>query len=85
MIPITRASDGHVLAWGENLYGELGDGTTTDSPTPVPVDLPAGTRIAAVGGDGDGDGDGDSLALAVHPSWRHWPPSRHQHTRPRHR
>ena len=30
-------SDGTVVAWGSNAWGELGDGSTTDSPTPVVV------------------------------------------------
>ncbi len=51
-------SDGNLYAWGDNGYGELGDGTTTSSTTPVEVQMPAGvqaTQIAA--------GLIDSLAL----------------------
>jgi alpha-tubulin suppressor-like RCC1 family protein len=40
---------GQVLAWGDNEYGQLGDGTTQDRHTPVRVKLPAGTRVIAVG------------------------------------
>lgn len=29
--------DGTVWAWGDNSYGELGDGTTTDQPVPVNI------------------------------------------------
>ena len=30
-------TDGTLWAWGENFYGQLGDGTTTDQVTPVQV------------------------------------------------
>ncbi|TQL35262.1 Ig-like domain repeat protein [Salinispora arenicola] len=39
-----------MLAWGYNIFGQLGDGTTTDRDTPVAVDLPAGTTITTVAG-----------------------------------
>ena len=38
-------SDGTVVAWGRNLYGELGDGTTTDKYTPVQVENANGTPL----------------------------------------
>jgi alpha-tubulin suppressor-like RCC1 family protein len=41
---------GHVLAWGDNAAGELGDGDTTESDVPIAVDLPATTRVTALGG-----------------------------------
>jgi alpha-tubulin suppressor-like RCC1 family protein len=41
-------SDGTVWAWGDNSYGELGNGTTTRSTVPVEVSGLSGvTRIAA--------------------------------------
>lgn len=49
---------GTVYACGENNFGQLGDGTTTNSPTPVAVDFPNGTVITQVAGGGY-----DSLAL----------------------
>ncbi|MEW2626397.1 hypothetical protein, partial [Streptomyces sp. NPDC048106] len=45
---LALTSDGRVLAWGSNYYGQLGDGTTTDRHTPVEVHLPAGTTVTAI-------------------------------------
>jgi alpha-tubulin suppressor-like RCC1 family protein len=45
--------DGHVYAWGSNMFGDLGDGTNTDSNVPVQVSagaIPAGVNITAIGG-----------------------------------
>lgn len=40
--------DGSAWAWGDNNYGQLGDGTTDTSPVPVKIALPAGVKIVAV-------------------------------------
>jgi alpha-tubulin suppressor-like RCC1 family protein len=49
-------SDGHMYAWGDDFYGELGNGTMGGiSDTPVVVSLPSGvtpTSIAGGGGTG---------------------------------
>jgi alpha-tubulin suppressor-like RCC1 family protein len=42
---LALTSAGQVLAWGDNVYGQLGNGTRTDSRRPVRVRLPAGTRV----------------------------------------
>jgi alpha-tubulin suppressor-like RCC1 family protein len=41
-------SDGTVYAWGYNAFGQLGNGTTTDSHVPIAVSLPAGVSANAI-------------------------------------
>src|ERR1700674_5514322 len=55
---LALTSTGKVLAWGQNVNGQLGNGATTNSSTPVAVSLPSGTTITAIAGGGQ-----HSLAL----------------------
>ncbi|MFN8512371.1 MAG: hypothetical protein U0841_07220 [Chloroflexia bacterium] len=42
-------SDGTVKAWGDNIYGQLGDGTTDDRNAPVTVSgLGAGSGVTTI-------------------------------------
>lgn len=51
---------GRVWAWGGNLHGQLGDGTTVDRFAPVPVKIPANEKIVQISAGGM-----HSLALTV--------------------
>lgn len=42
---IALGSDGNVYAWGNNDYGQLGDGTTSPAAAPVRMQLPAGVTV----------------------------------------
>src|SRR5450759_2553757 len=43
---------GSAWAWGDNGFGQLGNGTTTNSSTPIAVSLPGGTTVTAIAGGG---------------------------------
>jgi alpha-tubulin suppressor-like RCC1 family protein len=45
---LARTSTGAVLAWGDNEYGQLGNGTLTPSQVPVKVRLPKGAKVVAM-------------------------------------
>lgn len=51
-------STGAVLAWGDNTYGQLGDGTNVRRTEPVEVLLPEGTVVTALD-----SGDDHTVAL----------------------
>jgi alpha-tubulin suppressor-like RCC1 family protein len=56
--------------WGYNAAGQLGNGTTTDSPIPVPVTLPAAVRQVFQGG--SGAKNGQTVAILANGSVWAW-------------
>jgi alpha-tubulin suppressor-like RCC1 family protein len=50
---LALTTGGRLLAWGYNLYGQLGNGTTTDHHVPGFVTLPAGTKVRAMAAGND--------------------------------
>jgi len=45
---LALTSTGRVLAWGYNVFGQLGDGLNTDSNVPVFADMPQGVKVKAI-------------------------------------
>jgi alpha-tubulin suppressor-like RCC1 family protein len=41
-------SDNNLYAWGQNGYGQLGNGTTTQANSPIAISLPSGVHATAV-------------------------------------
>lgn len=60
LFSLARTSSGQVLAWGDDAFGQLGDGRARNSDLPVRVKIPAGARVTAVSA-----GGGFGLALTT--------------------
>jgi alpha-tubulin suppressor-like RCC1 family protein len=45
---LALTSTGQVLAWGDNFFHQLGNGTDGQSSAPTPVSLPPGTKVTAI-------------------------------------
>ena len=55
---LARTDSGDVLAWGDNTFGQLGDGSFTQRNVPTFADLPPGATVTTLGA-----GNRHSLAL----------------------
>ena len=56
---LARTSNGGILAWGENVFGQLGNNSTTNSNVPITPDVPVGAVVAV----GSGSGSFSSFAI----------------------
>ena len=56
---LARTSNGGILAWGENVFGQLGNNSTTNSDVPITPDIPVGAVVAV----GSGSGSFSSFAI----------------------
>jgi alpha-tubulin suppressor-like RCC1 family protein len=56
---LARTSNGGILAWGENSFGELGNNSNTNSDVPITPDIPVGTVVAV----GSGSSSFSSFAI----------------------
>ena len=45
---LARTGTGHVLGWGLNNHGQLGDGTMTERDLPAAIPLPGGATVKAL-------------------------------------
>ncbi|BDR52142.1 hypothetical protein KIM372_00490 [Bombiscardovia nodaiensis] len=52
---LALGDDGNAYSWGENQYGQLGDGTTTQRLTPVRVQIPSGVKFTQISAGGSED------------------------------
>jgi alpha-tubulin suppressor-like RCC1 family protein len=62
---IALLSDGSVWMWGNNGYGQLGNGSTTNASIPTPVDVPNGVTFDFVN-------SGGSSAYAIDTTGNAW-------------
>jgi alpha-tubulin suppressor-like RCC1 family protein len=62
------SADGSLWVWGENYFGQLGLGDTTNRLTPTHLQPPAGYRFTSIGATGDGMHAIATLAPVPEPS-----------------
>jgi len=60
---IAILSGGSVWAWGNNTWGQLGDGTDSNSTVPVPVSVPSGVTFTQVATGGESSYAIDNLGI----------------------
>lgn len=85
--PTAAVAANTILAWGDNSFGQFGNGTIASSSTPVAVRLPAGTTVTAIAGSDTHSlaltSAGTVLAWGANSFARRWQHQRQQHPRRR--